>query len=172
MELRNRRGRRGWTVVGTPFGGGIFGGGMRRGGYRRGYGSYGPGYGSRYGPGPGGGCLRDACLLETGCCLAEGLDGNCLLLLLLALPRLTGQLLRPGPARRQGRTAVLLALVDDYQRTVSSARGPCCRFTPSCSRYAAEALRSYGAGRGSWLALRRLLRCRPGGRAGSDPVPS
>ena len=46
-----------------------------------------------------------------------------------------------------------------------------CRFTPSCSAYAVEALRKHGAGRGSWLALRRLLRCHPWGDFGPDPVP-
>ncbi|MFZ1491291.1 MAG: membrane protein insertion efficiency factor YidD [Ilumatobacteraceae bacterium] len=46
-----------------------------------------------------------------------------------------------------------------------------CRFTPSCSQYAAEAIEVHGAARGSWLATRRLARCRPFGRSGWDPVP-
>jgi uncharacterized protein len=46
-----------------------------------------------------------------------------------------------------------------------------CRFTPSCSAYAVEALRKHWAGRGAWLALRRLLRCHPWGDFGPDPVP-
>lgn len=46
-----------------------------------------------------------------------------------------------------------------------------CRFEPSCSRYAYEAVDRHGAFRGGWLALRRLSRCRPGGGSGFDPVP-
>jgi putative membrane protein insertion efficiency factor len=46
-----------------------------------------------------------------------------------------------------------------------------CRFQPTCSEYAALALATHGAARGGWLALRRLLRCRPGGGSGFDPVP-
>ncbi|WP_432971682.1 membrane protein insertion efficiency factor YidD [Dactylosporangium sp. CA-233914] len=47
----------------------------------------------------------------------------------------------------------------------------CCRFTPSCSHDAAEAITRHGAARGLWLATRRLARCRPGGTHGLDPVP-
>jgi putative membrane protein insertion efficiency factor len=47
----------------------------------------------------------------------------------------------------------------------------CCRHMPSCSRYAIEALKLHGAGKGSWLALRRVLRCHPWGTHGFDPVP-
>jgi uncharacterized protein len=48
--------------------------------------------------------------------------------------------------------------------------GPACRFEPTCSRYAEEAIARYGTARGGWLALKRLLRCRPGGGWGYDPV--
>jgi uncharacterized protein len=49
--------------------------------------------------------------------------------------------------------------------------GPACRFEPTCSAYAVEALERHGAGRGTWLTLRRLVRCRPGAAGGADPVP-
>jgi hypothetical protein len=58
-----------------------------------------------------------------------------------------------------------------YRRWISPALPPACRFVPSCSAYAQEALERYGAARGSWLALRRLLRCHPFGGSGYDPVP-
>jgi uncharacterized protein len=66
---------------------------------------------------------------------------------------------------------VLLVLIRGYQAGVSPFLPPACRFTPSCSAYAAEAIGKYGAGRGSWLAARRLLRCHPWGGSGYDPVP-
>ncbi len=69
----------------------------------------------------------------------------------------------------------LLALIGFYQRYLSPglhvAVGPACRFQPTCSHYAAEAIEAHGAGRGAWLAVRRLARCRPGGGSGYDPVP-
>ncbi len=58
-----------------------------------------------------------------------------------------------------------------YKATLSPLLGPACRFAPSCSEYAAEALISHGPWRGSGLALRRFCRCRPGGASGYDPVP-
>ena len=124
----------------------------------------------RYRPAPGGSCLRDACLLETGCCVAESLDGNCLVLTLLTAPQLAAVLLRatPGTGSVAGR---LVAAIRVYQREVSARRPPVCRFTPSCSAYAAEAVSTHGVARGGVLALRRLVRCRPGGRRGADPVP-
>lgn len=64
----------------------------------------------------------------------------------------------------------LLALVHGYQ-AVRAGRPSPCRFAPSCSAYAAEALSVHGARRGTWLALRRLARCHPFGGHGWDPVP-
>jgi putative membrane protein insertion efficiency factor len=66
---------------------------------------------------------------------------------------------------------VLIAIVRGYQRLVSPLLGPRCRFAPSCSAYAVEALARHGAGRGSWLALRRIARCHPFNPGGHDPVP-
>ena len=67
---------------------------------------------------------------------------------------------------------LLLGLVRFYQYLISPLLGPRCRFHPSCSQYAVEALERYGARRGSWLALRRLLRCHPWHPGGHDPVPA
>ncbi len=58
-----------------------------------------------------------------------------------------------------------------YQLVVSPLLGQNCRFTPSCSAYAIGAIEAHGAGRGSVLALRRILRCHPWGGSGYDPVP-
>ena len=58
-----------------------------------------------------------------------------------------------------------------YQVALAPVLGPACRFEPSCSRYAAEAIERHGALRGSWLAMRRLGRCHPFGGCGLDPVP-
>lgn len=68
-------------------------------------------------------------------------------------------------------TRLFLALIRVYRRAVSPWLPPACRFTPSCSAYAEEAVRRYGALRGSWLAARRLARCHPLGGSGYDPVP-
>jgi uncharacterized protein len=65
---------------------------------------------------------------------------------------------------------LLLAAIDLYQRAVEGRPSPC-RFFPSCSEYAREALEVHGAGRGGWLTVRRLSRCRPFGPSGFDPVP-
>jgi putative membrane protein insertion efficiency factor len=66
---------------------------------------------------------------------------------------------------------LLIALVRAYQVTLSPLLGGSCRFLPTCSAYAIEALRSHGAIRGSLLAARRLGACHPFGRSGFDPVP-
>jgi hypothetical protein len=57
-----------------------------------------------------------------------------------------------------------------YRAVVSPFFGPCCRFAPSCSVYAGEAIERYGVGRGSWMALKRVLRCHPFHPGGWDPV--
>ena len=62
-------------------------------------------------------------------------------------------------------------LVRGYQLTLSPILPSACRFEPSCSHYAREALQTHGALRGTWLTLRRIVRCRPGGGSGYDPVP-
>ena len=69
---------------------------------------------------------------------------------------------------------LLLKLIRSYQRNISPLRPPCCRFIPTCSAYALEAVEKYGALKGGWLALRRILRCHPFHRQKSieyDPVP-
>ena len=66
---------------------------------------------------------------------------------------------------------LLIALVRLYQLLLSPLLAPSCRYLPTCSSYAIEALRLHGAAKGSWLALRRVLRCHPWGGQGLDPVP-
>ena len=58
-----------------------------------------------------------------------------------------------------------------YRSGISPFLPPSCRYEPSCSAYAEEAIRRYGVGRGAGLAIRRLLRCHPWGGSGHDPVP-
>jgi putative membrane protein insertion efficiency factor len=65
---------------------------------------------------------------------------------------------------------ILQALVRLYQIALSPWFGGACRFSPSCSAYAIEALERHGAWRGGWMALRRIARCHPWGAAGFDPV--
>lgn len=67
---------------------------------------------------------------------------------------------------------LLIGLVSLYQFLISPLLGPRCRFCPSCSHYAIEAVQSHGAFRGSWLAVRRLGRCHPWHPGGYDPVPA
>ncbi|MQA16109.1 MAG: membrane protein insertion efficiency factor YidD [Pseudonocardiaceae bacterium] len=66
---------------------------------------------------------------------------------------------------------MLITPVRFYRRWISPALPPTCRFHPTCSAYAVEALSVHGAVRGSWLTLRRLLRCAPWHPGGLDPVP-
>ncbi len=66
---------------------------------------------------------------------------------------------------------VLIWLVRFYQKAISPYKKPCCRYLPTCSEYALEALRVHGAIKGSYLAIRRLLRCHPFHKGGYDPVP-
>ena len=65
----------------------------------------------------------------------------------------------------------LLALIRFYQRQISPLFPPCCRFTPTCSQYALEAIQVHGAAKGVFLALKRILRCNPLFPGGYDPVP-
>jgi hypothetical protein len=67
---------------------------------------------------------------------------------------------------------ILLALIKAYQLALSPWLGGRCRHVPSCSVYSAEAIRRFGPLRGTWLALKRLVRCHPWGTAGYDPVPA
>ena len=67
--------------------------------------------------------------------------------------------------------AALLALIRLYQLTLSPWLGNPCRYEPTCSRYAADAIERHGAIRGVWLAAKRLGRCHPWGSSGYDPVP-
>lgn len=66
---------------------------------------------------------------------------------------------------------VLILPIRFYQKCISPLTPPTCRFTPSCSQYAVEALRKHGPVKGLWLAVRRILRCHPWGGSGYDPVP-
>lgn len=71
---------------------------------------------------------------------------------------------------------VALAIISVYRAILSpvllSMSGPACRFEPTCSAYAAEAIARYGITRGGWIALKRLLKCRPFGGWGFDPLPT
>jgi uncharacterized protein len=137
-------------------------------GYRRSYG---------YGYGGGGSCLRDMLLVEGGCCIAESL--GCGPQLLLATPTLIRQRRPVGQSRVRASAVtsgswlkrMLLSLIAFYQREISPRRPDCCRFSPTCSHYAVEALERHGVLRGGLLTARRIIRCRPGAHGGDDPVP-
>ena len=66
---------------------------------------------------------------------------------------------------------VLIFLVKFSRKWISPMRRPCCRYIPTCSQYALQALEKYGAFKGGWLAFRRILRCNPLHKGGYDPVP-
>lgn len=66
---------------------------------------------------------------------------------------------------------ILLFLIRFYRRCISPLFPPCCRFHPTCSAYALEAVTRYGALKGGWLALKRILKCHPFHPGGHDPVP-
>ena len=66
---------------------------------------------------------------------------------------------------------VILVGLRFYRKAISPFTPPACRYTPTCSAYAEEAVAKHGAARGGWLALRRVLRCHPWSRSGYDPVP-
>lgn len=67
--------------------------------------------------------------------------------------------------------SILIALIRFYRYTLSPILGNECRFQPTCSHYGEEAIQKYGAIKGSWLTLKRILRCGPWHRGGFDPVP-
>ena len=66
---------------------------------------------------------------------------------------------------------LLIGLVKFYQYCISPLTPASCRFAPTCSQYAVEALQKYGAIKGGWLALKRFIKCNPWGKHGYDPVP-
>jgi putative membrane protein insertion efficiency factor len=69
-------------------------------------------------------------------------------------------------------TAVLIAPIRAYKRVISPLFPPSCRFTPTCSSYAIEAIEAHGPVRGVWLGTKRICRCHPWGGSGYDPVPA
>lgn len=66
---------------------------------------------------------------------------------------------------------LMLATIALYRNFISPLTPPACRYTPTCSQYAQEAITKYGPFKGGWLALKRILRCNPWGGSGYDPVP-
>lgn len=66
---------------------------------------------------------------------------------------------------------ILISCVRFYQLTISSLTGHCCRFQPTCSEYARQAIEIHGCFKGTYLTLKRLLKCHPWGKSGYDPVP-
>ena len=75
------------------------------------------------------------------------------------------------PPRQRYPAQGLLKVVKGYQQCISPLFGPSCRFYPSCSHYAVEALTRFGPLKGSWLTAQRLLKCHPLHPGGDDPVP-
>jgi len=67
--------------------------------------------------------------------------------------------------------SMLVFLLQAYKKWISSYLPPSCRFTPTCSEYAIEAITRFGAGKGGWIAVKRLARCNPFCKGGHDPVP-
>ena len=92
-------------------------------------------------------------------------------------PRLRGgDVPKLGDTRKLGGmtrllTRLLILPIRAYQRTLSRILPPSCRFSPTCSSYAIEAIERHGVVRGLWLGTRRICRCHPWGGAGYDPVP-
>ncbi len=78
----------------------------------------------------------------------------------------------PSPPPPQSPAArLILGAILAYRYSLSAVLGRQCRFAPTCSEYAADAVRSHGAVRGGWLGLKRIGRCHPWGGSGYDPVP-
>lgn len=65
---------------------------------------------------------------------------------------------------------ILIKLIRIYRKYISPMKSPCCRFYPTCSQYAIDAIEKYGALKGSFLAIKRILRCHPFNKGGYDPV--
>lgn len=84
---------------------------------------------------------------------------------------MTGALRTAGRIAGRGAAGALILFVRAYQVVLSPLLPAACRFHPSCSAYAVEALQKHGAVRGGWLAARRVLRCNPFTAGGYDPVP-
>lgn len=82
-----------------------------------------------------------------------------------------GFLLNVSKKIASGASWLLILPIRFYRKFISPLTPPSCRFVPTCSEYAIEALRKHGPFKGTWLAVRRILRCRPGGGSGYDPVP-
>lgn len=76
-----------------------------------------------------------------------------------------------GEALKRMLSWLLLLLIRFYQTCISPLTPAACRYTPTCSQYAKEAIIKHGPLKGSWLALKRILRCNPWGGSGYDPVP-
>ncbi|MCI4670253.1 MAG: membrane protein insertion efficiency factor YidD [Bacteroidia bacterium] len=68
-------------------------------------------------------------------------------------------------------STIFIGLIRFYQKQISPMTPPSCRYTPTCSHYAAEAIQKHGAFRGGWLAIKRIASCHPWGGSGYDPVP-
>ncbi|MBO4262073.1 MAG: membrane protein insertion efficiency factor YidD [Clostridia bacterium] len=66
--------------------------------------------------------------------------------------------------------SILLGIIRFYRRFISPLKKPCCRFYPSCSQYATDAIKKHGAVKGSGMAVWRIMRCNPFGKGGYDPV--
>lgn len=84
---------------------------------------------------------------------------------------MTDSVSREAAGRRSAGARLLLLLIGGYRRFISPLMAPRCRFAPSCSAYALEAVQRHGALRGAWLAVRRVGRCHPFNPGGVDPVP-
>lgn len=65
---------------------------------------------------------------------------------------------------------ILIKLIRIYRKYISPMKAPCCRFYPTCSQYAIDAIEKYGALKGSFLAIKRILKCHPFNKGGYDPV--
>ena len=68
-------------------------------------------------------------------------------------------------------STLLILLIQFYRKCISPLFPPCCRYAPTCSQYAVEAITKYGPFKGTWLAIKRIARCHPWGGSGYDPVP-